>query len=252
MFMLRKIVAHFLFPVPLCVEVLLLGLYLLWFTRKQRTGKVVVTLGTLLLAALSNTFIAERLIRGLEDRYPSFAVSRGAEATTPAPRFIAVLGGWANDDPHVPISSHLSRDQLERLVEGIRLHRELPATKLILSGYSGSAENMAVLAVALGVNPHDTLPLPQPRDTEEEAHEISALTSRAPLVLVTSAAHMPRAMALFEKVGAEPLPAPTDYLAPQHPLSPDDFFPGPYALTMSETVFYEYLGLTWEKLRGKI
>jgi uncharacterized SAM-binding protein YcdF (DUF218 family) len=252
MFMLRKIVAHFLFPVPLCVEVLLLGLYLLWFTRKQRTGKVAVTLGTLLLGVLSNAFIAERLIHGLEDRYPPFAVSRGAGTIDSAPRFIAVLGGWANNDPNVPISSHISADQLARLVEGIRLYRELPGSKLILSGNAGSAENMAALATALGVNPQDILPVPQPRDTEEEAHQITALAGRARLVLVTSAAHMPRAMGLFAKVGAEPLPAPSNYLAVQHLLAPDDYFPSPYDLNMSQTAFYEYLGLTWAKLRGKI
>jgi uncharacterized SAM-binding protein YcdF (DUF218 family) len=252
MFMMRKIVAHFLFPVPLCVEVLLLGLYLLWFTRKQRAGKVVVTLGALLLVALSNTVVAEGLIRVLESRYPPFVVSASDRAATSAPRYVAVLGGWANNDPQVPITSNLSHDLMVRVVEGVRLYRALPGSKLVVSGYSGSAQAMATLAQALGVDPQDILPVPEPRDTEEEAHRISALAGHAPLVLVTSAAHMPRAMGLFEKVGTHPHPAPTDYLAPQHVRTPDEFFPNANDLSISEVAFYEYLGLAWAKLRGKI
>lgn len=252
MFMLRKVIAHFLFPVPLCVEILLLGLYLLWFTRMQRAGKAVVTMGAIFLVALSNTFVAAGLIHVLESRYPPFRVATSAEPSSSAPRYIAVLGGTATDDPNVPVSSGVSPDLLARLVEGIHLYRVLPGSKLVLSGDSGSAENMTRLAEDLGVPRQDILPVPRPRDTEEEAHQIGAIVGRAGLVLVTSAAHMPRAMALFEKAGSHPQPAPSDYLAPRRLPSPDDYFPSSAALTISQTAFYEYLGLTWEKLRGKI
>jgi uncharacterized SAM-binding protein YcdF (DUF218 family) len=234
------------------MELLLLGLCLLWFTRRQRTGKIVVTLGFLWLVAVSNTFVAERLASALESRYPAYVVSASAPSANAGPSYIAVLGGWANDDPNLPISSHISPGLLARLVEGIRLHREIPGSKLVLSGYSGSAENMAALARALGVDTQDILTTPEPRDTEEEAHRISALAGPAPLVLVTSAAHMPRAMALFHKVGAHPHPAPTDYMVFEHKRTPDEYFPGAEHLGITETAFYEYLGLAWAKLRGKI
>jgi uncharacterized SAM-binding protein YcdF (DUF218 family) len=252
MFMLRKFVAHILFPVPLTVEVLLLGLYLVWFTRRQRAAKVVITLGTLWLGVVSNSWVAERLIRVLEDRYPPFVVSERARDILPAPGIIAVLGGFANNDPRVPASSHVSPELMVRLVEGIRLYHALPGSKLVLSGYAGSAEGMAEVAEAVGVNPPDIIPVPQPRDTEQEARLIGAIAGQRPLILVTSAAHMPRAIGLFKKVGVQAQPAPTDYLAPRHPPTADDFFPSPASLVASQTAFYEYMGLAWAKLLGKI
>jgi hypothetical protein len=45
MLLLKKIVAPLFSPLPFCIEILLLGLIVLWFTRKQKTGKVVVSLG---------------------------------------------------------------------------------------------------------------------------------------------------------------------------------------------------------------
>jgi uncharacterized SAM-binding protein YcdF (DUF218 family) len=49
-----------------------------------------------------------------------------------------------------------------------------------------------------------------------------------------------------------PLAAPTDYRAPQQALEPDDLFPNAYELFKSQTAVYEYLGLAWAELRGKI
>jgi len=43
MFLLKKIAASLLSPLSLCIELLLLGLFLLWFTCKQRAGKIIVS-----------------------------------------------------------------------------------------------------------------------------------------------------------------------------------------------------------------
>jgi uncharacterized SAM-binding protein YcdF (DUF218 family) len=251
MFLLKKIVSRFLFPLPLSLEFLLVGLFLLWFTRRQRAGKALVTCGTLLLLGLSNIFSSNALLRPLEHRYPPFAVGRagaGASAVT----FIAVLGGWADDDPDVPITSHISPDLMVRLIEGVRLHREIPGSKLILSGDKGSAEGMTEMAEALGASADDILRLSAPRDTEEEGQQIAPIVGSHQLILVTSASHMPRAMGLLRKRGLQPIAAPTDFLAPGHRLEPDDFVPDAYKLFKSQIAVYEYLGLAWETLRGKI
>ena len=49
MFILKKLISRFLFPVPLCAGLLLLGLALLSFTRWKRTGRGLMLTGTLLL-----------------------------------------------------------------------------------------------------------------------------------------------------------------------------------------------------------
>jgi len=55
MFVMKKIVALFFSPFCLCLEILVLGLFCLWATRRQRLGKVLVTLGTVLLLLLSSS-----------------------------------------------------------------------------------------------------------------------------------------------------------------------------------------------------
>ena len=71
MFVVKKIVALFFYPVGLCLGILILGLFCLWATRRQRLGKVLVTLGTVLLLLLSTSFISSGLLVPLEHRYPA-------------------------------------------------------------------------------------------------------------------------------------------------------------------------------------
>jgi uncharacterized SAM-binding protein YcdF (DUF218 family) len=249
MFLVKKIVSRFFFPLPLSLEFLFVGLFLLWFTRRQRTGKALVTCGTMLLLGLSNVFTSNALLRPLEHRYPPLIV---VHEGVPFVQYIAVLGGWADDDPDVPITSHVSPDLMVRLIEGVSLQREIPGSKLILSGGNDSAEGMAKMAEALGVSAQDILRPAEPRDTEEESQQIGSIVGPQRFILVTSASHMPRAMGLFRKRGLQPIAAPTDYLAPRHRLEPDDLVPDGYKLFKSQIAFYEYLGLAWEKLRGKL
>ena len=86
-------------------------------------------------------------------------------------------------------------------------------------------------------------------DTAQEARAVRAAlagtgTARPRLVLVTSAAHMPRAMRHFQAVGLDPLPAPTQHLAARasgRRLS--DWLPSASKLRKTESALHEYLGL---------
>jgi uncharacterized SAM-binding protein YcdF (DUF218 family) len=111
---------------------------------------------------------------------------------------------------------------------------------------------MAKMAEALGVRAEDILQLTQPRDTEEESQRMAPIVGSRPFILVTSASHIPRAMGLFRKRGLKPIAAPTDYFTARHRRGPENFIPDGYNLFKSQVAFYEYLGLAWEKLRGKI
>lgn len=64
------------------------------------------------------------------------------------------------------------------------------------------------------------------------------------LVLVTSAAHMPRAIRNFQAVGLNPIPAPTQYLTGRGSRSSLlSWLPSSSALEKSELALHEYLGL---------
>ena len=76
------------------------------------------------------------------------------------------------------------------------------------------AEDMAVLLEMMGVPRQAMMFEDQSRNTAESAHAawefLSAQNIRR-IILVTSAEHMPRSVALFEKEGFEVVPAPTDF-----------------------------------------
>jgi uncharacterized SAM-binding protein YcdF (DUF218 family) len=112
---------------------------------------------------------------------------------------------------------------------------------------------MRALAVGLGVDPA-TLDLDTVSpDTETQAEVVRARLGTEEFYLVTSASHMPRSLALFRKAGTNPLPAPTHFLTQtDRGLSPGNFFPGSGGLRLAEATTYEYLGLAWAKVRGKI
>jgi uncharacterized SAM-binding protein YcdF (DUF218 family) len=261
MFLVKKFVALFFYPVSLCLGILILGLCSLWATRRQRLGKGLVTLGTLLLLLMSLPFIASKLLTPLEYRYPPLlnpeTVSRGPTGST-SPTWIVVLGGAHVSDPRLPANIQISAAALGRVVEGVRLQKGLPGSKLLLSGGAvfdpvPEADVMARIAGLLGVNPQDIVLETDSRDTADEAAIIAKIIGKEKCILVTSAAHMPRSMALFKKRGLSPIPAPTDYLIKETPVpAPDRFFPGAGSLWQVQVAVHEYLGLVWAWLRGLI
>ncbi|MET0625814.1 MAG: ElyC/SanA/YdcF family protein [Pyrinomonadaceae bacterium] len=255
MFFFKKLIAPFLMPVPVSLALLVAGLLLLWLTRRQKAGKYLATTGSLLLVLLSYGFGTNRLLAGLERSYQPVA-----DAAPLAGRvwWVVVLGGGSSSDRSLPEGTRLSEASLARLVEGVRLQRQLPGSRLLLSGGSvfGSepdAETMRALAVGLGVDPATLVLDAASPDTETQAEVVRAQLGADEFFLVTSASHMNRSVALFRKAGTNPLPAPTHFLAQRGGgLAPGDFFPGSGGLRRAELVTYEYLGLAWAKIRGRV
>jgi len=262
MFLLKKIVSQFLYPMSLCLEILILGLFFLWATKRPRLGRTLVTLGTVLLLLMSISFLSSGLLTPLERRYPAVLhpekISWEGGPVDSSSRWIVVLGGGHVSDPSLPPNSQINGAPLSRVVEGVRLYKAIPGSRLLLSGGRvfdsvPEAEVMARIAVLLGARPQDIRLEPDSRDTADEAEIIAKMLGRESFLLVTSAAHMPRAMALFKKYGLRPIPAPTDYLDRQSEgFSPGAFFPRATSLNQVETAVHEYLGLAWAWLRGAI
>ncbi|HEX8189904.1 MAG TPA: hypothetical protein VF586_16225, partial [Pyrinomonadaceae bacterium] len=69
MFLFKKLVAPFLMPVPVCLALVLAGLLLLWFTRRQRAGKWLATAGAVSLLLLGYGAVSGRLLATLERRH---------------------------------------------------------------------------------------------------------------------------------------------------------------------------------------
>jgi len=164
------------------------------------------------------------------------------------------LGSGHVSDARLPVTSQIGCSSLYRLVEGIRLSSNLPDTKLIISGGLGydpvpNAEVVAGVAYILGRKPESLLIESRPRDTLEEAKFLEPFLRGSPFVLVTSAAHMPRAMDIFSQGGMAPIAAPTDFVLKKHVNPPaGSFFPTTGNLNISKRIIYEWIGAIWLKI----
>lgn len=254
MFLFKKIVAPLFFPVPLCLEILLLGLFLLWFTKKQKAGKIIVSVGVGLFIIFGYGTFQDTLLRSLENKYPPLINFQDVDDV----RWVVVLGSGHISDPSFPVTDQISKSSLFRLVEGIRIHKKLPESKLILSGGRvfdpvPNAKVMAKIASILGVDESKIVLEPNSNDTKDEALLIQKIVANSKFILVTTASHMPRSMALFNKLGMQPIPAPIEHSIKQmQGIGPGVFFPNSGRIGHAERIFYEYLGLAWAKLRGQI
>jgi len=263
MFALKKLLSAVLQPYPVLLAVMLAGLIILCFTKRQRIAKILLAGGLALLALLSLDPVARAIVRPLETTYPPFlAGATQASANlpdgSPAPRWVVVLGGGHAESHSLAPGDRLSSASLVRLAEGIRLQRLLAGSKLVLSG-GGSTEStdaqlLAAAATGLGTPEDRTILESQSWDTIDEVRALRAILGTDRFVLVTSATHLPRAMIMFEKAGMNPLPAPTDYLAIDEPWT---FYhllgciPHANPGVLIERAVHEYLGVAWAKLRGQ-
>lgn len=254
MFLAKKLFTALLMPLPFSLLLACCGLMLLGFTKRQRLGKLLVLggIGIIFLASLPP--VAEKLLTPLENRYqPHFTVSHEAKKQKPLVHYVVVLGGGHVSDPLLPPTSQLHSSSLARLIEGIRLYRMQPGSKLVFSGgrvfdREAEAVTMQQAALSLGVPPQDILLEADSHDTAEQAVRLTPLLTGRSFLLVTSASHLPRAMALFERQGLHPFAAPANhYIKTRETPAPDRYFPGGSSLRQTEIAIHEYLGLLWTK-----
>ncbi len=254
-FTLKKLVSRLLFPVPLVLICGVLGVALLWQSRESRAGRILTSLSLLLLLLFSASSVADALLAPLEGHYPPLCI---ASLPPDGVDFIVVLAGGAATRDDLPVTAQLDSHTTARLVEGIRLAQALPEATLLLSGGLGvpldvedEARDNYRFALLFDIVPERILIEGHSWDTAEQARYVADMIGEASLILVTSASHMPRSMALFRQVGLDPIAAPTDYYVrsngSQYIWS---WLPNVGALENSERAVYEYLGLAWGRLRG--
>ena len=127
-----------------------------------------------------------------------------------------------------------------------------------MTGYGGSkgiATDVikARLAKELGVKEENLIVNGLPKDTKEEAVFTKSIVGDEPFILVTSATHMPRAMLLFESLGLNPIPAPTDFYKTDFDTAAlKSYFMAPSvdSFYLSTIAMHEYIGILWGKIRG--
>ena len=186
MFMLKKWISHLLFPLSLVIELFMVGL--LW----PKKGRKFLFAGVVLLYLFSFQPFSSLLLWPLERTYsPIQEASINREV-----KWIVVLGGGSKEDKNLTPEDRLSESSLKRLLEGIRLSRQLPQARLILSGgdFSGDipvARVMREAALKYGLTPSRLVLEENSWDTHDEARLLKKTLGKDSFYLVTSACHMP-------------------------------------------------------------
>ena len=254
---IARFITPFFAPLSMGLLCVLLGFFCL-LLRRQKTALLALTFGLGIFIFFGYGLTTRQQLHDLERQYPPLAIKQIPSEIRQKIQYVVVLGSSHTTDPGIPETGQIGGSSLYRLVEGISIQRQLPQTKLVISGgvNQNSRPNALVVsrvAELIGVNATEMIIEDRPRDTFEEAKLLQPLLVGTTFILVTSAAHMARAMKLFQDSGMKPIAAPTDFiLKDNQQLTPEDILPSCGNLGISKRVIYEWLGTLWGRVKEKI
>lgn len=255
-FILSKVLGWFINPLHAGLVLFAVALVLRRLKKRPRLQRWLVIVAIAEMWLFSLRIVSEPLTWGLEHQYAR------EPRIEDAPSAIVLLTGMTRNPDRGEWELTESGD---RLVETVRLAHRYPDAKIVVSGTftddDGSsrseAKTIAGLITDMGVDATRVLLDEKSRNTYENAKESSAILAsafadatgaRGPILLVTSAMHMPRAAACFRKAGVEVVPWPVDFHS--RGLGPRGLFPGIDDMTQSYEALREYFGLLAYKVSG--
>jgi len=253
---MRQFLSEIILPLPI-LWLFIIAIFILCKRRNHKAIRILLAVALTWFALISTPFVPDMLAESLENQYEVMDDEKIENLNKPL--HILVLGAGKTNDQRLQLTNRLSETAVVRLMEGVRLYKKLPGSKLITSGYTREkgltqAELLAHAAHIMGVDTTDIRTQNKPENTWQEALEYQRLFGRdsVQLILVTSAMHMPRAMYLFQKAGLDPIPAPTDHLVKKSKhVDPWFWMPSSANINKMEIVIHEYVGLAWYKCGGK-
>lgn len=250
-FALKKLLTVLAMPSTALWLLLLLALFF-GLRGHKLLARSCAIISLLLMFCLSLYPVSGALLYHWEKQY------NGLHTLPPDTQMIVVLGCLHYQDENQPITSQVLPCGAIKVAEAVRLWRQQPQVKVLLSGgdNEGSgvqhADMLAKLAISLGVPESRIIRSYQLKDTAEEAANIARLYPNTNVTLITQASHMPRAMLLFAMNGLHPTAAPTYYQVKNWhaDYTWQSFIPRLSNISKADTAAYEALAHAWLKLRG--
>lgn len=213
-FILSKVIWPLAVPSNMLAIALVLG-GVLTFTRWRRLGCRLLGFSAAAVLLVMLLPVDEWLILPLESHFPP---------PDPLPAEvdgIVVLGGGVNESPAPVLGGAQLGSASDRLTAMLILARRYPAARVVYAGGNATlaggpreADITAALLAEMGSVPANVVFERDSRTTYENAVFSKALVEPQPgetWLLVTSAIHMPRAIAVFRGQGWSPVPLPVDY-----------------------------------------
>jgi uncharacterized SAM-binding protein YcdF (DUF218 family) len=259
---LSKLLPLFIYPLGFASVMMLIALVTFW--KRPRLAAIALALAFLATFFPSNAWVANSIVHSLESQY--------LPTTLPTADAIVVLGGAIR--PQVAPRPWIDvMEAGDRPLYGAQLYLQGKAPLVILSGgriewrgggSPSESADMAKLVMAMGVPASAILQDPTSLNTRENAVNVKKIMQDKgirKILLVTSALHMPRSMAIFKKLGVEAIAAPTDFLVSNQELQEPqatslgtllNLFPDAGNLERFTNALKEYCGLAIYNLRGWI
>ncbi len=214
-FELSKVLGFLAAPSNALMVLVFLGVVIM-ATPLQRFGRRLAVVGVILLAIAGYSPLGQVLMLPLEQRFPPWDASRGA------PDGIIVLGGAVSPDVSAARGQAAVNEAAERITATVELARRYPQARIVYSGGSGAlidnehleADYAVKLLETLGVSRNRVVAENRSRNTEENARFTKGVVQPKPgerWLLVTSAAHMPRAIGVFRAAGFAVEAYPVDW-----------------------------------------
>jgi len=257
---LSKFLPPLIYPLGLAILLIAAALVLRKYPRLRTAAEI---LAVLILILFSNQQVSSSLARSLEWQYlPSGEI--------PSADVIVLLGG-GTEPGQPPRPAPELNGAGDRLMQAARLFRAGKAPSILVSGgniaffgntSSTPAEEMRFLLVEMGI-PNQAIWLEsKSQNTYENALYCAQILREKGIkrvILVTSAMHMPRSVALFKKQGIEVIPSPADFSVTvqnwnEQNATPEawlvNLLPSAGNLSTTSAVLKEYIGIFVYHLRG--
>lgn len=234
------------------LRLLFLATILCLFLNRLRTARILAAAALVVLLLADILPLGAYLTRALEDQYPRTAWPAHVDG-------ILILGGGYDTSVLRTRGAPAANNTAWRLTEGYAAARHYPNARVVFSGGSGilggvdwsEAETARHVLLGMGLEPSRLILEPRSRNTDENIRFSKDLVKPKPgevWLLVTSAVHMPRAMAIAGKQDWPMLAWPSDYIT-----RPDfrfmDHIGGNLGLTDFAT--HEVVGLLAYRVSGK-
>lgn len=256
-FNLSKLIQTFIEPANALALLLLLGALFLsssWENAQSKARRLIQLLAILLIFMMLFP-VGEWALRPLEDRYARIPLPEKADG-------IILLTGDENPGRSEARGQPTGGAASSRYIRLAALARQYPKARIIVSGNTAPNYKSKVTTQTVARQIMTATGIDMQRVTFEEdsltTYENARLTARKlrgakdeTWLLLTSAAHMPRAVLCFEKQNVNVIPAPTDFQTSGHAhwgLHPDLT----KQLAQLHTATHEYYGLLGYWLSGRI
>lgn len=250
---MKSFLISLIIPLNLCIFLVALGIMLVLF-KKRRLALLSIISG-LLWVLIWSLPITSYIAGGyLENRYPHRPVTE-----LPTAQAIIVFGGSTANNRANWFEPYSKKTRHARIDTADDLFFTGKAPLIIVSGAAlegevSEAKGMATQLRNRGIPRNNIITESQSTTTRENGLYVDKILKKYGInniLLVTSALHMPRSMAVMQKLGYQPIAAAN----PPQIILPKDIYPylpNSRTLVASRSIIKEYIGLLTYYLRGWI